>query len=197
MPARRLELVSPERFFAPEMGGMNHVPYMRAFHEKGVTRHHQHAGEGGAARRQPAGRDARLGFRRGLDARSAASTRSWSSTARAPLDELYFALKPLSKNGGAVDYERLVEGGDIFPHDAARGGLRAVSDRRRRGVPQHPRGGLRRHSLRAQDLACVRIAAPLAPVRASAGNRRASCSTHPPWQAVRGACPAPRRFRRP
>ncbi|MGT2468718.1 oxidoreductase [Mesorhizobium atlanticum] len=33
----RLELVSPERFFAPEMGGMNHVPYMRSFHEKGVT----------------------------------------------------------------------------------------------------------------------------------------------------------------
>ncbi|TIX18582.1 MAG: N-methylproline demethylase, partial [Mesorhizobium sp.] len=33
----KLELVSPERFFAPEMGGMNHVPYMRAFQEKGVT----------------------------------------------------------------------------------------------------------------------------------------------------------------
>ena len=33
----------------------------------------------------------------------------------APLDELYFALKPLSKNAGAVDYEQLVEGGDIFP----------------------------------------------------------------------------------
>ncbi|MCE3518713.1 NAD(P)/FAD-dependent oxidoreductase, partial [Escherichia coli] len=32
----KLELVSPERFFAPEMGGMNHVPYMRAFHEHGV-----------------------------------------------------------------------------------------------------------------------------------------------------------------
>src|SRR5690606_18562802 len=32
----RLELVSPERFFAPEMGGMNHVPYMKTFHEKGV-----------------------------------------------------------------------------------------------------------------------------------------------------------------
>src|SRR5690606_32609479 len=30
----RLEIVSPERFFAPEMGGMNHVPYMRTFHEK-------------------------------------------------------------------------------------------------------------------------------------------------------------------
>ena len=36
MPASTLELVSPERFFAPEMGGMNHVPYMRVFHEKGV-----------------------------------------------------------------------------------------------------------------------------------------------------------------
>ena len=32
-----------------------------------------------------------------------------------PLEDLYFALKPLSKNGGAVDYERLVEGGAVFP----------------------------------------------------------------------------------
>jgi len=30
----KLELVSPERFFAPEMGGMNHVPYMRAFQQQ-------------------------------------------------------------------------------------------------------------------------------------------------------------------
>jgi hypothetical protein len=33
----RLEIVSPERFFAPEMGGMNHVGYMRAFQETGAT----------------------------------------------------------------------------------------------------------------------------------------------------------------
>ena len=32
-----------------------------------------------------------------------------------PLDELYRALKPLSKNAGAVDYERLVSGGEVFP----------------------------------------------------------------------------------
>ncbi|HMQ28258.1 MAG TPA: FAD-dependent oxidoreductase, partial [Acidimicrobiales bacterium] len=31
-----VELISPERFFAPEIGGMNHVPYMRAFQECGV-----------------------------------------------------------------------------------------------------------------------------------------------------------------
>ena len=78
----RLELVSPERFFAPEMGGMNHVPYMRAFHEKGVRDHHQHAAEGGAPRRQPAGRDAWPPISPTAGARSGGSTRWWSSTAR-------------------------------------------------------------------------------------------------------------------
>ena len=33
----------------------------------------------------------------------------------APLDDLYFELKPLSRNLGAVDYDKLVHGGDIFP----------------------------------------------------------------------------------
>ena len=33
----------------------------------------------------------------------------------APLDDLYFALKPLSRNLGAVDYEALVDGGSVFP----------------------------------------------------------------------------------
>lgn len=32
----KAELVSPERFFAPEMGGMSHAPYMRTFDEKDV-----------------------------------------------------------------------------------------------------------------------------------------------------------------
>ena len=31
-----LELVTPERFFAPEVGGLNHVPYARALHEAGA-----------------------------------------------------------------------------------------------------------------------------------------------------------------
>ena len=69
-----------------------------------------------------------------------------------PLDDLYFALKPLSKNGGAVDYERLVDGGDIFPADPAGGGLRAVPHRRRGRRPQHPRRHLRRHQVRDADL---------------------------------------------
>ena len=81
MPDRRLELVSPERFFAPEMGGMNHVPYMRAFHEKGVADHHQHAAEGGAPRRQRSWSPRSAPILRRAGARSAASTRWWSSTA--------------------------------------------------------------------------------------------------------------------
>ena len=28
-----LEIVTPERFFAPEIGGMNHVPYQQALAE--------------------------------------------------------------------------------------------------------------------------------------------------------------------
>jgi 2,4-dienoyl-CoA reductase-like NADH-dependent reductase (Old Yellow Enzyme family) len=110
----RLELVSPERFFAPEMGGMNHVPYMRAFHEKGVittinTRLHSVRREGNQL----------------VATLSSDFAKGWSGERRVdqvvvehgtlPLDDLYLALKPLSKNGGAVDYERLVEGGEIFP----------------------------------------------------------------------------------
>jgi NADPH-dependent 2,4-dienoyl-CoA reductase/sulfur reductase-like enzyme len=40
-----------------------------------------------------------------------------------PLDDLYLALKPLSKNLGAVDYERLVNGGDVFPVKNPDGGF--------------------------------------------------------------------------
>jgi 2,4-dienoyl-CoA reductase-like NADH-dependent reductase (Old Yellow Enzyme family)/thioredoxin reductase len=110
----RLELVSPERFFAPEMGGMNHVPYMRAFHEKGVRITIN-------TRVKAVRRDGNQ-----LVATLASDfAKGWSEERRVdqvvvehgtlPLDELYFALKPLSRNRGAVDYERLVGGGDIFP----------------------------------------------------------------------------------
>ena len=110
----RLELVSPERFFAPEMGGMNHVPYMRAFHEKGVRITIN-------TRLKSVRRDGnQLVATLGSD-----FSQGWSEERRVdqvvvehgtlPLEDLYFALKPLSKNGGAVDYEKLVEGGDIFP----------------------------------------------------------------------------------
>ncbi len=110
----RLELVSPERFFAPEMGGMNHVPYMRAFHEQGVTITINTRLR--AIRREGNKLIATLSsdFADGwVEERQVDQVVVEHGTL--PLDDLYLALKPLSKNGGAVDYERLVEGGDIFP----------------------------------------------------------------------------------
>ena len=118
----RLELVSPERFFAPEMGGMNHVPYMRAFHEKGVTvtintRLNSIRREGNAL----------------VATLSSDFADGWRAERRVdqvvvehgtlPLDDLYFALKPFSKNAGTVDYERLVNGGPIFPEKYPDAGL--------------------------------------------------------------------------
>ena len=105
----RLEIVSPERYFAPEMGGLNVVPYMRKLHRAGVTV-------------TPMTRVSRL--RR--DGNKIAVT-LWSPYMQAecgerivdqvvveqatlPLDELYFALKEEAVNRGEVDYEALVGG---------------------------------------------------------------------------------------
>ena len=116
----KVELLSPERFFAPEMGGMNHVPYMRAFHETGVTVTIN-------TRLTSVRRDGnKLVATLGSD-----FAPGWSAERRVdqvvvehgtlPLDELYLALKPVSRNLGAVDYERLVQGGEIFPESNADG----------------------------------------------------------------------------
>ncbi len=115
-----VELVSPERFFAPEIGGMNHAPYMKSFHDKGVkitinTRVT-------AVRRDGNKLVATLSsdFSPGWhEERSVDQVVVEHGTAAN--DELYFALKPLSKNGGAVDYEALVTGGDPFPASASDG----------------------------------------------------------------------------
>jgi N-methyl-L-proline demethylase len=105
----QLELVSPERFFAPELGGLNHVPYMKTFHEKGtrITINTRVT----AVRRDGNSLVATL---------SSDFARDWHEERRvdqvvvehgtAPLEDLYLALKPRSKNLGAVDYEALVDG---------------------------------------------------------------------------------------
>jgi len=110
----KLELVSPERFFAPEMGGMNHVPYMRAFQQKGVritinTRLVAVRREGNQLV-ATLGSDFAEGWR---EERCVDQVVVEHGTL--PIDDLYLALKPLSKNAGAVDYECLVNGGDVFP----------------------------------------------------------------------------------
>jgi 2,4-dienoyl-CoA reductase-like NADH-dependent reductase (Old Yellow Enzyme family)/threonine dehydrogenase-like Zn-dependent dehydrogenase len=119
----QLELLSPERFFAPEMGGLNHVPYMRSFHEKGVrvtinTRLKSVRREGN-----------QLVATLASDfAESFAEERRVDQIViehgTAANDDLYHALKPLSRNLGAVDYEALVRGtGTLFPARNEDGGF--------------------------------------------------------------------------
>jgi 2,4-dienoyl-CoA reductase-like NADH-dependent reductase (Old Yellow Enzyme family) len=112
-----LELVSPERFFAPGMGGMNHVPYMRALQENDVritinTRLKSVRREGNQLVATLSS-DFATGWRADRHVDQVVVEHG-----TAPLDELYLGLKPLSRNRGAVDYEGLVAGGEAFPQRA-------------------------------------------------------------------------------
>jgi len=116
----KVELISPERFFAPEMGGLNHVPYMAAFQETGttVTINTRITGV----------------LREGNElvvALGSDYSRSFTEKRRvdqvvvehgtAALDELYHTLKPESRNLGEVDYAALIGAGDLFPMRYAEG----------------------------------------------------------------------------
>ena len=119
----RVEIISPERFFAPEVGGMNHVPYMRAFQEHGVrvtvaTRVTLVRRDGNALI-ATLGSDFAPGF---AEERHVDQVVVEHGTA--PLDELYFALKPHSRNLGAVDHAALIGDGDVFPGTNAEGRFR-------------------------------------------------------------------------
>jgi 2,4-dienoyl-CoA reductase-like NADH-dependent reductase (Old Yellow Enzyme family) len=103
----QLELVSPERFFAPEIGGMNHVPYARIFAEKGVTVTIN-------TRLKSVRRDGnQLVAVLGSDY---AEDQQWERRVSQVVVEhgtaanadLYFELKPQSRNLGAVDYSALI-----------------------------------------------------------------------------------------
>jgi N-methyl-L-proline demethylase len=115
-----LEIVSPERFFAPEMGGMNHVGYMRAFQEHGArvtinTRLHavRRAGNGLVA---VLSSDFVPGWREEREVEQVVVEHGTAANA-----ELYFELKPMSRNLGAVDYEALISRAEVFPERNADG----------------------------------------------------------------------------
>jgi N-methyl-L-proline demethylase len=104
----QLEIVSPERFFAPEMGGLNHVPYAAAFNRHGVrvtinTRVTSIVRDGNRLK-------ATLGSDYGDATQERLVDQVVVEHGTAPLDELYEALKPSSINGGAVDYGALTGG---------------------------------------------------------------------------------------
>lgn len=101
-----LELVTPERFFAADIGGLNHVPYAAAFDRHGVriTINKRVLG----VRRAGNGLVATLGsdYSERIDEREADLVVVEHGTL--PLDELYFELKPQSRNRGEVDHDALI-----------------------------------------------------------------------------------------
>lgn len=104
----RLEFVTPERFFAPEVGGMNHVPYARAFHQADVritinTRLL-------AVRRDGARLVAVLGSDYSPERVERIVDQVVVEYGTAPTADLYFELKAQSSNRGAVDYGALMQG---------------------------------------------------------------------------------------
>jgi N-methyl-L-proline demethylase len=108
-----LEVVSPERFFAPEMGGMNHVPYAKTFAEKNVrvTINTRLVG----VRRDGNTLLATLGSDFSdvrVERRVAQVVVEHGTMANA---DLYLELKPLSRNRGSVDYAALIARRDPLP----------------------------------------------------------------------------------
>ena len=103
-----LEIITPERMLAIEVGGMNHVPYARAFNE---TNTRITLNQRVLAVRPETGR---LCVEIGSDQTSHRDTRhvDWviTDTGTVANDELYFELKPRSSNLGAVDYGALLGG---------------------------------------------------------------------------------------
>ena len=104
----RLEIVTPERMLGIDIGGMNHVPYARAFNE---TETRITLNQRVRAVRPEGGR---LCVEIGSDHSAHASVRhvDWVVTdhGTAATADLYFELKPASRNLGAIDYGALLEG---------------------------------------------------------------------------------------
>lgn len=101
-----VEVMTPDRTFAPDVMAMNLVPYMRAIQDKKVTftvtyRLTSVAKEGNLIKATIDSDYSKLGITRSFD-------QVVVNHGTAPLDELYFALKPHSVNLGAVDYEALI-----------------------------------------------------------------------------------------
>jgi NADPH-dependent 2,4-dienoyl-CoA reductase/sulfur reductase-like enzyme len=103
-----VEIMTPDRSFAPDVMAMNLVPYMRALQGRDVTFIVTH-------RLTDVARDGnQLRATIGSDYMPLAKTALYDQIivnhGTLPLDEVYFALKPLSENLGAVDYDALIEG---------------------------------------------------------------------------------------
>jgi 2,4-dienoyl-CoA reductase-like NADH-dependent reductase (Old Yellow Enzyme family)/pyruvate/2-oxoglutarate dehydrogenase complex dihydrolipoamide dehydrogenase (E3) component len=104
----KVEIVTPDRSFAPEVMAMNLVPYMRNLQKRDTTftvtwRLMAVMKEGNQLR-------ATLGSDYGGVTRDRIVDQVVVNHGTRPLDDIYFDLKPLSSNLGEVDYDALSTG---------------------------------------------------------------------------------------
>ena len=104
----QVEIVSPERFFAPEMGGLNHAKYAQAFNKLGVRVTINARLK--SVRREGNGLVAVVGSDYGARTEERHVDQVVVEHATLPVDELYQELRPLSCNLGEVDYGDLLAG---------------------------------------------------------------------------------------
>ena len=103
-----VEIMTPDRTFAPDVMAMNLVPYMRSLQDKDVT-------FTVTRRLLDVKRDGnKLTATIGTDYSDHSYQSDYEQVVvnygTMPLDELYFALKPISSNEGEVDHAALIEG---------------------------------------------------------------------------------------
>ena len=104
----KFEIVTPERALAPEVGGTNYPIYFKAIHQAGATitlnlRLEKVRRDGNILVATLLNDYDRTRVERRVD-------QVIVEHGTLPNDDLYFALKPLSRNLGAVDYRALADG---------------------------------------------------------------------------------------
>lgn len=104
----KVEIMTPDRAFAPEVMAMNLVPYMRSLQKRDVTFTVTYRLE--AAERNGNQLIAHAGSDYGGVTKSRTVDQIVVNHGTIPLDDLYFELKPGSKNLGEISYDALLAG---------------------------------------------------------------------------------------
>ncbi|KDE39550.1 2,4-dienoyl-CoA reductase [NADPH] [Nitrincola lacisaponensis] len=104
----KVEIMTPDRTFAPEVMAMNLVPYMRSLQAQEVTFTVTY--RLASVERHEGGLLARLSSDYGGVLNTRHVDQVVVNHGTLPLDELYFELKPHALNLGAVDYDALIAG---------------------------------------------------------------------------------------
>ena len=104
----KVEIMTPDRSFAPEVMAMNLVPYLRSLQKRDVT--FTVTFRLASVTRQDDQLLAHIGSDYGGVQKQRLVDQVVVNHGTRPLDDLYFELKPQSANQGAVDYDALLTG---------------------------------------------------------------------------------------